>query len=287
MTVRQPGSGRTIASPAQPGTRAEFLPRLLSALVMAAAAIGTAWVGGALFAVFWCLASIAVLWEWHGVLGLSRRTPIVLLGGASLAASTLLVVRGQPAHAALALLLGAAVTALLADAGRRSLAALGPLYGGVLALAVPLLRQSSVDGLIIVLWLFAVVWGTDTMAYFGGRTIGGPKLAPRLSPSKTWSGFGVGIVCGALLGLAAAPRPDCISCLIVAGLLGGALAQAGDLFESALKRRFGVKDAGSMIPGHGGLMDRLDGFIAAAAFAAAVGLWRFGPDAAAAGLLQW
>ena len=287
MTVPQPGSGRTIPSPVRAGGRAEFLPRLLSAVVMAAAAIGTAWIGGAVFAAFWCLAAIAILWEWHGIIGLSRRVPIVLLGGAALAASTLLVVRGETAHAGLALLLGAAVTALLANAGRRSLAALGPLYAGVLALAVPLLRQSGSDGLVIVLWLFAVVWGTDTMAYFGGRTIGGPKLAPRLSPSKTWSGFAVGIVSGALLGLAVAPRSDCLVCIVLAGLLGGALAQAGDILESALKRRFGLKDAGSMIPGHGGLMDRLDGFITAAAFAAAVGLWRFGPDAAAAGLLQW
>jgi phosphatidate cytidylyltransferase len=287
MTHPQPGGGRTVSTSAQRSGKSDFLPRVASAVVMAVLAIGTAWIGGAAFAIFWCLAAIAVLWEWHGVVGLSRRLPILLLGGAALAASTLLVLRGQSTHAVAALVLGSAITALLADPGRRGVAAFGPIYAGVLALAVPLLRQSADDGFAVVIWLFAVVWGTDTMAYFGGRTIGGPKLAPRLSPSKTWSGFGVGVLSGAVLGLFAAPRSDCFLCLAVAGLLGGALAQAGDLFESALKRRFGVKDAGSLIPGHGGLMDRLDGFIAAAVFATVVGLWRFGPDGAGAGLLQW
>ena len=125
------------------------------------------------------------------------------------------------------------------------------------------------------------------MAFFGGRAIGGPKLAPRLSPSKTWSGFAVGILSGAALGLLVAPRSNCPVCVALTGLAAGVLAQAGDLFESALKRRFGAKDAGSLIPGHGGVMDRLDGFIAASLFAAAVGLWRFGPTSAGAGLLQW
>ena len=161
------------------------------------------------------------------------------------------------------------------------------VYAGVLVAASPLLRQSQPFGLLAILWLFAVVWGTDTMAFFGGRLIGGPKLAPRLSPSKTWSGFLVGTVSGALLGLLVAPRTDGATGVFAIGLLGGALAQAGDLFESALKRRFGAKDAGSLIPGHGGVMDRLDGFVATSLFAAILGLWRFGPAGAGSGLFRW
>ena len=287
MTKIEPGRVRTAPVQARPGGRAELLPRLFSACVMAALALAAAWLGGPVFDGFWCLAAILVLWEWHGLVGLSRRNPCVLLGAAGLAAAAVLAGRGEPGYALMALLFAAGVTALVADAGRRAIAAAGPLYAGVLALALPLLRHSTVDGFAIVVWLFAVVWGTDTMAFFGGRAIGGPKLAPRLSPSKTWSGFSVGVASGALLGWLSVPHAGGAAPILVAGVVGGALAQAGDLFESALKRRFGVKDAGTLIPGHGGLMDRLDGFIAASALAAAVGLWRFGPDGAGAGLLQW
>ncbi len=280
------GPGRDRMSPARSGGGAELLPRLSSAVVMAAAALGLAWLGGPVFDVFWLLAALAVLWEWHGLVGTARRLPLMILGGAALAAAAVLAARGDPSRALVALLLGAAVTGLLSH-GRRGLAAAGVLYAGVLALAVPSLRHSTVDGAAVLFWLFAVVWGTDTMAFFGGRAMGGPKLAPRISPSKTWSGFVIGVCSGALLGLAVAPQPTAVLPVLLAGLLAGALAQAGDLLESSLKRRFGAKDAGSLIPGHGGVMDRLDGFIAASALAAAVGLWRFGPDGLGAGLLQW
>ncbi len=287
MTEVGPGRDRTAPSRAGAGGRADLVPRIASALVMAAAALALAWMGGPAFDAFWLLAALAVLWEWQGLAGMPRRVPLTLLGGAALAVATALAARGDPGRALVAVLLGSAVTALLARGPRRALAAAGPVYAGVLALAVPLLRQSALDGMGVVFWLFAVVWGTDTLAFFGGRALGGPKLAPRLSPSKTWSGFVVGVCSGALLGLLIAPRPICALCVLAAGLAGGALAQAGDLFESSLKRRCGVKDAGSLIPGHGGVMDRLDGFIAASALAAAVGLWRFGPESVGAGLLQW
>ena len=281
------GPGRDRMAPARAGGRSELLPRVASAVVMAAAALLLAWAGGPAFDAFWLLAALGVLWEWLGLVGAPRRVPLTLLAGVALAVGTALAARGDPGRAVLAVLLGSAVTALLAHGPRRGLAATGPLYAGVLAVAVPLLRHSALDGMGSVIWLFAVVWGTDTLAFFGGRALRGPKLAPRLSPSKTWSGFAVGVCSGALLGLAVAPRPVAIVPVLLAGLVGGALAQVGDLFESSLKRRCGAKDAGSLIPGHGGVMDRLDGFIAASALAAAVGLWRFGPDAVGAGLLQW
>jgi phosphatidate cytidylyltransferase len=182
----------------------------------------------------------------------------------------------------------------LAGPGKRIWAGAGLVYAASVVISVTLLRVlSRIDGVEAILWLFAVVWGTDIMAYFGGRLIGGPKLWPRLSPSKTWAGFIVGVSCGGLLGLlCVALQPAAEGTLLwplfVLGLLAGVVAQAGDFLESGVKRRFGAKDSSHLIPGHGGFMDRLDGFIAAAAFAALVGwIKSAGPGFVAIGLLRW
>jgi phosphatidate cytidylyltransferase len=145
----------------------------------------------------------------------------------------------------------------------------GVPYIGLTALAVSWLRAVPDVGILNLLWLFAVVWATDTAAYVAGRTIGGPKLAPAISPNKTWSGaigglIGAGVV-GAVLGEWAGAGPATPA---VAGMALSVVAQAGDLAESAVKRRFGVKDSGSIIPGHGGLFDRVDALLAAAPVAA-------------------
>jgi phosphatidate cytidylyltransferase len=151
-------------------------------------------------------------------------------------------------------------------------------------------RQASSTGALSIAFLFAVVWGTDIFAYFGGRLIGGPKLWPRVSAGKTWSGTITGVVSGASLGLGAVyfgAGPQLANWrVIVVGLAAAAFSQVGDLFESSVKRRFGVKDSSGLIPGHGGVMDRLDGFIFASVFAAAVGLLRGAPSVAA-GLFFW
>ena len=137
--------------------------------------------------------------------------------------------------------------------------------------------------------LFAVVWATDVAAYFAGRLIRGPKLCPAISPNKTWSGALAGALAGTVAGVAVAVFGGIhsIAPIVIVSLLLSVAAQLGDLFESALKRHFGVKDASHAIPGHGGLMDRLDGFIAAALAAALVGLARGGIDGAAGGFLLW
>jgi phosphatidate cytidylyltransferase len=144
-------------------------------------------------------------------------------------------------------------------------------------------------------WLFAVVWGNDVVAYFAGRLLGGPKFLPQISPSKTWAGTVLGIIGGALIGslivgvLAWITRQEIPAPLYAPFLLGlvtAAVAQGGDLFESWMKRRFGAKDSSNFIPGHGGLMDRLDGFIAAAVWAAFLGALRGFPSAAE-GLFHW
>ena len=154
--------------------------------------------------------------------------------------------------------------------------------------AVLVLRADAQHGALAVLWLLAVVWSTDIAAYFCGRLIGGPKLWPSVSPNKTWSGSIGGALFGTIAGLVTlhlAGVPLGWPAAPVA-LMASIVSQGGDLFESSMKRRFGVKDSGHLIPGHGGLMDRLDGFIAAAAFALVVGLLR-DPATPAAGLLVW
>ena len=149
--------------------------------------------------------------------------------------------------------------------------ALGFLYLGLPAVTLPWLRADPVAGLPNTLFILAVVWGSDVGAYLVGRLAGGPKLAPRISPGKTWSGSIGGLVCGVFSGLAVAA---CLSPEISPshglgpGIILGIISQAGDLLESALKRHFGVKDSGHIIPGHGGLLDRLDALLAVAPVAA-------------------
>jgi phosphatidate cytidylyltransferase len=186
------------------------------------------------------------------------------------------------------LLIGAIVCASLTDGAHRLSVGAGVLYAGVLAGGLTALRASPQYGLAAIFWLFGVVWGADAMAYFAGRLIGGPKLWPSVSPGKTWSGAVFGVALGALIGSAVAwifvPGPLDLARLTELGLIVSAASQIGDLFESALKRRAGVKDSSRLIPGHGGLMDRLDGFIAATAVTVAFAYLRREGDWIASGL---
>jgi phosphatidate cytidylyltransferase len=165
----------------------------------------------------------------------------------------------------------------------------GVPYVALPGLALVMIRQSPELGLTAVLWLFAVVWTADTMAYVFGRLIGGPKLAPAISPNKTWAGLG-GAVFGGVAAAICAAMIAGLGSLAMLALLGAVLAvleQAGDLFESSVKRRFGVKDSGHIIPGHGGVLDRVDGLMFAAIAAALIGYLHAGHDMVASGLLVW
>jgi phosphatidate cytidylyltransferase len=157
-------------------------------------------------------------------------------------------------------------------------------------LMAPLVLRSDAEfGLLALLMLFAVVWATDVLGYFVGRAFGGPKLAPRMSPKKTWSGALGGTIAAIIVALVVARIANLPDWPLIAGiaLLLSAASQAGDIFESALKRRFGAKDSSHLIPGHGGVMDRLDGFWAASLIAVIIGLTRGGFDAPARALLVW
>jgi phosphatidate cytidylyltransferase len=268
--------------------------RAASALVLVAAAVAALWYGGWAFGLFWLLAALAAHWEWTDLIGGQLPWSRRIVGALGLIAALALQSQRQYEFALLALVLAAAFNTWAAGVGYRFLAAAGMFYCGGLLLAVTALRQPAFFGMCAIGWLFAVVWGTDVCAYFGGRLIGGKKLAPSISPGKTWSGFLVGVGCGAMLGAATAALWPNVRApffpVLALGLATGAIAQVGDLFESWLKRRADVKDSSRLIPGHGGVMDRLDGFIFAAIFAALFGLFRValqGWPSSAAGLFFW
>ena len=250
-------------------------------------ALVTALVGGRLFGLFWWAATLAIHWEWQRMIGGGRLTARFLTGGIALSLAGPLAETQQLRLALAMLVAGMLACAALSGSGRRILAGFGVLYAGALIVSLSLLRQSFPFGFESIVWLFAVVWFTDIMAYVGGRLIGGPKLWPRVSPSKTWAGFLIGVGCGSLAGLAVAPAHGPYGAYLCVGLVAGAVAQGGDLFESTLKRRFAIKDSSRLIPGHGGVMDRLDGFLAASVFAAVLGIVRFGVEAPGAGLFTW
>lgn len=165
----------------------------------------------------------------------------------------------------------------------------GFLYAASLFVAPVMLRADAGYGLLAIVLLFGIVWSTDIFGYFFGRAIGGPKLMPRISPKKTWSGAIAGTVGAMLVAVAVASvfKLSGLIAIAAVALLLSVCAQAGDLFESFVKRKFGVKDSSQLIPGHGGVMDRLDGFWAAALAACIIGVSRGGFSEAAGGLLIW
>jgi phosphatidate cytidylyltransferase len=277
-------SSRAIA----PGNR-DLKLRVASALVLAPLAIGTAYFGGWPFALFWSLAAVGVFWEWSALVAGSERRSVVMVGGAALIVSLALAAGGRLMGAMVVTGLGIVATAPVAPAQYRGWAAAGVPYAGAIGIAPIALRADSEDGFAAVMFLFAIVWTTDIVAYFLGRLIGGPKLLPRVSPKKTWSGAISGLLAAVAAAIAVAKVAELsglYSIALVAAILS-TVAQAGDLFESGLKRRFGAKDSSHLIPGHGGLMDRLDGFVLAAALAAMIGVLRGGVEAPAHGLLTW
>jgi phosphatidate cytidylyltransferase len=279
------------AGPAKqrPGARfgPDLTPRVAAAVVLGSVALAAAWVGGFIFAAFWWLAALVVLWEWERLISRGRLLERVAAGGVALAFAALFALHNSIFGVVAALAVGAVVVGWIAGRRDAGWAGAGVLYAGALAASVGLLRVSPIFGMAAVLWLFAVVWGTDIAAYFAGRLIGGPRLWPSVSPGKTWAGAIVGAFAGAVLGLMLAAWTNRLAALFWLGLATAIMSELGDLFESALKRRFGVKDSSGLIPGHGGLMDRLDAFTSASFFAAVVGILHPKGDYIASGLFQW
>jgi phosphatidate cytidylyltransferase len=230
-----------------------------------------------------------VLWEWQTLVCGHDRNSVLTVGAAALLGAAAVLSAGWFGVALALVGLGGFAIAALASSGRRNWCVAGLVYAFAILAAPVLVRSDAALGFAAILFLFVVVWLTDIAAYFAGRAIGGPRLMPRVSPKKTWSGAVGGTLAG-VLGAVAVARYFGVANLAAAAavaLVLSVVSQAGDLVESAIKRRFNTKDASQIIPGHGGVMDRLDGFVAAAAAAALIGLAHGGLNAPARGLMVW
>jgi len=274
------------AQAASPASR-NLLMRVLAAAVLVPLALACAYVGGVLWAALVTLAVIGLYLEWLMVVGALRERRVAVAGAIALALAGACLALGRFEPALFAAVAGLAAVAAPSSQGRLWTAA-GFLYAGAALFSAVLLRADREMGFAALVFVLLVVWATDIGGYFAGRGIGGPKLWPRVSPNKTWAGA-VGGFAGSLLvaaGFAASGIGRLLPLLILGGVFSVA-GQLGDLFESAVKRRFGVKDSSHIIPGHGGLMDRLDSLVAVLALAAIFGLLRHGGDGIGRALMVW
>jgi phosphatidate cytidylyltransferase len=269
-------------APSAPAGRGnELIVRVVSALALAIIAIIGALVGGWATAIVLAVVTAIFHLEW---VRLTDGTPFP---GAAFTVGLVLAI----AMTAMGLVIGGLILVALA-VGFSALTLsvwrpLGVAYAAMLGIGLLVLRLTP-EGLQAVLLVLAVVWGTDTGAFFAGRGIGGAKLAPRVSPNKTWAGAIGGLVVGvaAGMGVAVLAGVPVSAPLAAIGILLSIVSQAGDLFESWVKRTFGAKDSGTLIPGHGGLMDRVDGLAVASGVAAIIGWLHMGANVAV-GLLRW
>jgi phosphatidate cytidylyltransferase len=258
-----------------PDNLSPLAQRVLAALVLAPPVLLALYLGSPYSDLLIFAAAGISAWEWARLCGGGS----LQLTGMAVIASVLLAVLsaalGSYEIAAWVVVVGAMAVAVIAANHQQE--SVSWYVGGVLYLswsciAFIWLRQDETLGVIGILWLLLVVWGTDIGAYFAGRSLGGPKLAPRFSPNKTWSGLAGGGATAALVGLVAAiwmPEMPMLLLAILSAMIA-VVAQIGDLFESSLKRRFDAKDSSNLIPGHGGLLDRIDGVLAASLAVAAI-----------------
>ena len=263
----------------------DIRPRLFWGAIMAAIALGAAFVGGWIGAVAAALLVAIIGWEWTRMTVSELPLATVLVAGPAVAAALL-------AQADLPVVAIAIVAAGAIGAGaflKSGWAAAGVVYAAALGISLVALRKDPELGLEALLFVFVVVWASDIAAFWAGRGFGGPKLWPRVSPKKTWSGFAGGVIAGVACGIIVAvlaKLPVNLTLIAIALLLSVA-SVAGDLFESAVKRRFNRKDASNIIPGHGGLMDRVDGLLFSATAAALIGWLHVGWPGIGRGLLLW
>ncbi len=247
--------------------------RVVSGVILAALALALAYLGGTGFAIVTGLTGALAWHEWLKFGRLPVASPAAACGWLTLVGGIATLLAAGPALGLVVIAAMAVATAAAApgNLGARARSGLGAALLAGAALATIWLREADGTGRATLFWLFAVVWATDIGAYVLGKMIGGPRLAPRVSPGKTWAGACGGFAGGVAASIAVGftmPVAGWIDTtpnaglLIVFGALASVIAQLGDLGESLLKRRAGLKDSGHLIPGHGGVLDRLDGFLA-------------------------
>jgi phosphatidate cytidylyltransferase len=270
---------------------ANLLMRIAAALVLAPSAIAVGYVGGWLWTAALTMVAVGLYIEWLMVVGLVGERRAAIGGAIALVIAGACLAFGRIEAAWMVLAVGLIAVAVLSSR-LRGWSAAGFIYAAAAQMASVLLRFDAEMGFAAVVFVFLIVWVTDIGGYFAGRGIGGPKLWSRVSPKKTWAGaiggFAASLAVAAAFA-ALAPHRDALKIgpLLGLGAVLSIVSQLGDLFESAVKRRFGVKDSSHLIPGHGGLMDRLDGFIAAMVVAAVFGVLRGGVDGAGRALMVW
>lgn len=251
--------------------------RLVSALILAAIVLTITYVGALPFALLIALGGGILCWEWAKIVRKTDFDEMLVVHVISVLVSCGLVYREHYSVALLVLLIGPAVKFLQSrdkEAIELGASLLGVPYIGLPVIAMIWLRSDAGYGFELIIYLYVIVWSVDIFAYLSGRSFGGPKLAPRISPKKTWSGFIGGVSAGMVAGVLFSQYLGNDKLLPVAlmALAIGIFSQMGDLFESVFKRYYNVKDASNLIPGHGGLFDRVDGLLFAALLAALIAL---------------
>ncbi len=248
--------------------------RTLSSAVLIPAVLLGVWLGDIWFHLLVALLAVMMAHEWSNIVHDRSSAQFALHAAGARGGAFLTVALDWPA-ALLVLVVIACVSIASSALQKRTMSLwvlVGVPYVGLPAMAFVILRGQTHAGMLTIMWLLVVVWAADICAYFAGRLIGGAKLARRISPRKTWAGLWGAVAGGAVAGLGVAYSAGSPN-LLVFVVLGGLLAiveQLGDLFESALKRHYGVKDSGRLIPGHGGILDRIDGLVAATFCLAAI-----------------
>lgn len=250
------------------GSLTNLQQRMMSAVILAAIVLALTWFGGFPFRFLTVVMGAGVFVEWRRITQSGQAAILAKAAELLLILAFALLLAGLPPQIVFAAIAVSALSGFAAKlAGQASIwLGWGVLYAGVPAASLAYLRGDDSAGLVAVLFLFALVWSTDIFAYFVGRTLGGPKMAPAISPGKTWSGAIGGATASVIagLGVAALAGLPIGAALPVIIVLVSVWSQIGDLFESWVKRKFGVKDSGTIIPGHGGIMDRVDALAAAA-----------------------
>ncbi len=273
-----------------------LLIRVVTALAMIPPVLAITYLGFPYFNILIAAAIAAMAWEWSCMVGGGRFGYQGWILGVGLLAAIVVASMGAYIHALLALGLTGVLLIAISEAMRltvklpihseetdqvvRAKVALwmasGAFYIGIPCVSLIWIRNDWDNGLLAVIWLLVLVWSADSGAYAAGRLIGGPKMAPRISPNKTWAGLGGCVVAAAIAGVGVAQFAGLdgymkIEAALISGLVG-MVSQGGDLVESAFKRHFGVKDSSHLIPGHGGVLDRVDALLAAVVAAALINL---------------